>query len=337
MNVYDQAERFAIKRLYSPGFLRWLLVGLDEDLVFSRWLDTQLAPFPGEPERRPDCVAEFVSRSGKQPPWVCLVEPQGQPQADFLARLLQYLMMLHQELRHGPYGQDRYLMMAGIVNLCEGPLQHELSWLPPGQPPRKRRRTKKPAVPVRVPGVGLTAGVWVRNVYTEPADATLDGIAAGRLHRCLLPWVSVMAGGDRKEIGQRWIEVASDEPDLQLRASFGGLALVLAEKRGRDELWKRILKEWNVTESQIVKEWQKEARKEGREEGGREAMRLSLVRVLRAQFKESLPANVLQVVEQETDLKKLTRWLDIALASATPSAFLASIGRADGNGSSTGG
>src|SRR5262245_33205345 len=104
MGDYDQAERYAIKRIDPPGFLRWLLVGLDADLVFVRWLETQLAPFPGEPNRRPDCVAGFVSHSGTQAPWACLVEPQGQEQADFLVRVVQYLMVLHTELRTGPAG-----------------------------------------------------------------------------------------------------------------------------------------------------------------------------------------------------------------------------------------
>src|SRR5436309_98277 len=79
--------------------------------------------------------AELVSRSGTQPPWACLVEPQGQWEGSFLTRLLQYLLLLHDELRHGPHGQDRYLMMAGIVNVCEQPLQSALKWLPPGAPP----------------------------------------------------------------------------------------------------------------------------------------------------------------------------------------------------------
>ena len=50
MADFDQAERYAIKRLEPKGFLGWLLVGLDDDLVFTRWLETQLAPFPGEPD-----------------------------------------------------------------------------------------------------------------------------------------------------------------------------------------------------------------------------------------------------------------------------------------------
>ena len=97
MADFDQAERFAIKRLNPAGFLGWLLEGLDDDLGFSRWLETQLAPFPGQPDRRCDCVAEFVSASGTQPPWICLVEPQGQYHPRFVTRLIQYMLGLHDE------------------------------------------------------------------------------------------------------------------------------------------------------------------------------------------------------------------------------------------------
>src|SRR5947209_243485 len=98
MARYDEAERYAIKRLNPRGFLLWLLAGLDPDLVFKRWLETQVAPLPGEPPLRSDCVAEFVSASGSQPPWACLVEAQGQPQAYFSVRVLSYLTVLHEEL-----------------------------------------------------------------------------------------------------------------------------------------------------------------------------------------------------------------------------------------------
>lgn len=94
--------------------------------MFTRWLETQLAPFPGEPDRRPDCVAEFVSASGTQPPWACLVEPQ----ADFLARVVQYLTLLHLELRTGWRDRDRYQMMAGILNVSGARLQSVIDWRP---------------------------------------------------------------------------------------------------------------------------------------------------------------------------------------------------------------
>jgi hypothetical protein len=60
----DQTARYALK--VSPAeAIRWLLPGLDADLGFTRWLDTETVAFPGEPGRRCDTVAELVSRSGR--------------------------------------------------------------------------------------------------------------------------------------------------------------------------------------------------------------------------------------------------------------------------------
>src|SRR5262249_60118656 len=125
--------RAAIKGWGRAGFLQGLRGGWAAPRPFPRWREARWAPSPGGRARRCDCVAELVSKWGSQPPWVCLVEPQGQGQPSFLVRVLQYLLGLHDELRHGPHGQDRYLMTAGIVNVCDEPLQSELPWVPPGQ------------------------------------------------------------------------------------------------------------------------------------------------------------------------------------------------------------
>ena len=87
MGVYDQAARYA-SNLDPPGFLPWLLGGLDPDLVFRRWLDTQTIPFPGDPDRRCDTVAELVSASGTQPPWAVVNELQTQPDPDLLGNVV---------------------------------------------------------------------------------------------------------------------------------------------------------------------------------------------------------------------------------------------------------
>lgn len=63
MAEFDQAARFAVK-IDPAGFLHWLLPGLDPDLLFTRWLETQTIPFPGQPDRRCDTVAELTHQSG---------------------------------------------------------------------------------------------------------------------------------------------------------------------------------------------------------------------------------------------------------------------------------
>ena len=47
-NPFDQASRYTAK-LDPPAFLRWLVPGLADTVVFRGWLDTRTLPFPGEP------------------------------------------------------------------------------------------------------------------------------------------------------------------------------------------------------------------------------------------------------------------------------------------------
>src|SRR3954454_2141764 len=59
LGIYDQTARYTAK-MDPPGLLRWLLPGVDPNLVFTRWLDTQTIPFPGGPDLRCDTVAELT-------------------------------------------------------------------------------------------------------------------------------------------------------------------------------------------------------------------------------------------------------------------------------------
>ena len=60
VNVFDQAARFSVQS--DPlGFLRWLIPGLDQALRFHGWLDTRTLPFPGDPDRTCDTVAELAA------------------------------------------------------------------------------------------------------------------------------------------------------------------------------------------------------------------------------------------------------------------------------------
>ena len=79
MADYDDAERHAIQEVEPADQLKWLLEDVDEDLMLFDWLQTQVSPPPGVPQLRCDCVAGLRSRSGKQPPWACLIECRANP------------------------------------------------------------------------------------------------------------------------------------------------------------------------------------------------------------------------------------------------------------------
>ena len=131
-NIYDQAGRFAVK-LAPAGLLRWRLPRLDADLIFARWLETQNIPFPGEPDRRCDTVAEMVSVSGQQPPWAFVIELQTEPEPSMQERELEYVLGVRRQLRHGPHGRDKYLVGGLLFNLT-GPAQSgRLDMVPPGE------------------------------------------------------------------------------------------------------------------------------------------------------------------------------------------------------------
>src|SRR5262245_20909241 len=66
MNHLDTTARYGLK--VSPAeTLAWLVPELDPDLEYSRWLDTEMIAFPGEPQRRCDTVAELLSQSHTLP------------------------------------------------------------------------------------------------------------------------------------------------------------------------------------------------------------------------------------------------------------------------------
>jgi hypothetical protein len=290
-NVYDKGARYGVKRLNPPGQLAWVVNGLDPDLGFTSWLETQTAPFPGEPDRRCDTLACLESRSGSQLPWACLLEPQGQDDPDFLLRVLQYLLALARELRHGPHGQDRFRMMAGIINLTERRMAEALDWRPPG-----------------ASGKGVFADLWVKDVYFESAEATLADIQDERLDRSVLIWVPAMLGAERAEIIGWWRTLAEAEKQDRLRADYAGLALVMAEKRGRKDLWTEGLEGFNVEKSIIVESW--------KAEGELRRARADIKDVLEKKFCVTLPAEVQTAISQQADPAILSQWL-ISAALAT--------------------
>jgi hypothetical protein len=70
LGVYDQAGRYLIKRQPS-AFFTWRAPSLWRTWKFVRWQDTRTLPFPGEPDRVCDTVAEF--ENPKDSKRLCLV------------------------------------------------------------------------------------------------------------------------------------------------------------------------------------------------------------------------------------------------------------------------
>jgi hypothetical protein len=210
MADYDDAERHAIHEVEPRDQLRWLLEEVDEDLVFSGWLQTQVAPPPGVPQLRCDCVAGLQSASDSQAPWACLIEIQGQPLPGMAVWMMIYLGLLHNVLRYD--GRDPLQMMGVILNLSEGQLSHTVHWpvplkkqtppTPPAAPDTGQPASATSPLPLATPDIGQSASAtspaqapgvscafFIKNVRQESAEKTLKRIDLGELGLCILVWV----------------------------------------------------------------------------------------------------------------------------------------------------
>ena len=175
MNVFDQAARYCV-RADPLGFLRWLIRGLDPALKFHGWLDTRTVPFPGEPDRTCDTVADLAANAEAILRWALVTEFQTEPGTDMLDRLLEYVIRIRRALRFGPSRRAKFQVVAALVNLT-GPAQPD---------------TLEMALPgLAFPGLHFSAAV--RTLRDEDAAVTLDQIARGgpgRHRACLLGWIS---------------------------------------------------------------------------------------------------------------------------------------------------
>ncbi len=291
MGQFDQAARYTAK-LDPPAFLRWLPPGFDPALTFRGWLDTRTLPFPSEPDRTCDTVAELLDAAYLGRLWALIMEFQSEPDPEILERLLEYMIRLRREVRHGPDRRGRDETAAVLLNLT-GPAQTDVldMTLPGAAEVRMRFRPR------------------VRTLRDDDAAGTLREIEAGSVGRCVLPWIPLMQGGGDAGTIEEWKSVAEVEPETRLRAVYGSLALVFAELAGRKDAWRQSLEGWNMRESMVISGWQAEARRD------------DLLRVLQARFLVPIPEEVSAAVEAQDDLNELSRWLVLAATAESLDAF----------------
>jgi len=233
-NIYDQVSRYTAK-LDPTGFLAWLLGKPSDELTFKRWLDTRRVTFPGEPDRTSDTVAFLTNPAEHGVPWIVAIEFQIKPDPLMFGRLGKYIFGLWEEVWPDEERGSRFEIGGAVVNLTgNGTASRRMRW--PG--------TKLETV---LQGPEL-------NLEYESADELLAHIESGERPRTLLPWVPLMASTD-DAIVDRWVRLALAEPNPRLRAEYGSLAKVFAEKSPRKEQWHEQLEEWNVEESPTVNEW----------------------------------------------------------------------------------
>lgn len=108
---------------------------------------------------------------------------------------------------------------------------------------------------------------------------------------------------------EEWKRLARQEPDSRLRADYAGLASVFGELTRHAENWHQALKDWNMSESQVVLEWQLTR------------ARADLLRVLQLRFVKEVPADLKVAIERMTDPDVISRWFAAAVTAPSLDAF----------------
>jgi hypothetical protein len=296
-NPFDQGARYAAK-LDPPGFLAWLLPGTEATLTFQGRLDTRSIPFPGDPDRICDTVAALSESTNHAAWWAMPIEFQTRPDAQLFGRMLEYLGRLWLELPPQGRKADRFQVAAAVVNLTGiGNSSRDMV--------------------LADTGARTCLNVVECNLRDEGAADTLAGMAAGRIARCVLPFLPLMRSGADAVIIRQWTEIAQGDPDARRRADYAGLALVFADLTDCRHIWQRLLEGWNVEQSMQVLEWQEQAEKRGLARGRAEA----LLRILRKRLPSRVPADVEEAIRATSDLNQLDHWIDAAAGASTLTEF----------------
>ncbi len=296
MGVFDQHARLACK-LDGVGFHAWLLSrrGNGVPLRFDHWGDARrLAVVPGL-ERVDDLVAVLHSTDQSAQQVHFITEVEVEPRRHQLKRLGIYALLLSIEVSSAAQPEDEPPVGVCLLNLTG-----------------KRKPNK---VTLTVPGSlsEFLSQPYLVNLEEEDAGRTLDEIQAGRIARCILVWIPLMAGGGDPERIDQWKAVAAAEPDPELRAIYAWYALVFAELTRSLVNWQQALKGWEMKESQLVNE----VKREGALEGQLKAQRTDLLKVIRVRLANPVPEPIRLAVEGTNDPETLSRWFDLALTKSS--------------------
>jgi hypothetical protein len=109
----------------------------------------------------------------------------------------------------------------------------------------------------------------------------------------------------RSFVIEEWKRQALTETEEEKRRSHGGLALVFAEKAGCLSASQTVLEGWNVERSQVLLK--------SEERGELKTNRALLLELLKLKFNQEVPADMVQLVEAETNLTTLHTWFQEAV------------------------
>jgi hypothetical protein len=306
MNDFDQAARYQVKN-NAAAHLAWLFPNAMRRMQFARWLDSQSAPRPGEPDRRCDTIAELTDRAGTSPPRAVVVELFTAADAEALDRTTEYLGRFRRELRHGPHDRDKYPFLAAMIFLTGACSEKALEADLPDEE-----------------DVETTVRPRVLELAGQDGVAFLDAIGNNRLPAGLLAWGPLLRGGQTPEFVRHWLDLSAGLGDMERRIA-GSLALTFSDLTDSRPIWEQGLKELNMNESSYLHDIRTVSRNEGRNEGRVESHRENLLRVLRSRFRDKVSGLALARVEEQADPAILSKWIDLALAESSWESFVAAL------------
>lgn len=198
MGAFDQTARRSAKIRPEP-FLDWIVPGFRKEYQFLDWHDTQTVPFPSEPDRICDTVAELREVSEPHAHVLFDIEFQTENDPDILERVGECALRLRRERRWGEDRTGKYDVGSVVVNLTG--------------PPQIDTLDMSRAV------LGGGHRLWARviTVREEDAQTTLTRIEQGELDLCILPWIPLMRGADESDIIEQWRELAEREEEDRFR------------------------------------------------------------------------------------------------------------------------
>jgi hypothetical protein len=300
--TFDEAARYLLTKA-TEWLLVWLLRLEPGHVRFEGWMDSVLT-LPGTKERICDAIARLSELRRGGFPIAALVEVETRPDPNMLGRLMIAGGICHVTEKPTPLPGDRYGLAAIVINLT---------------------------------GKGNSGGEtilgtarWIiqpQEWDLESLDAAvmLEDIAAGQTPREMLPFVPLMKNSGDPGIIQRWLEIAGQETDPEIRGDLT-LAVVFANAVGCQEQWRKALEGFAVMESSVVNEWKAEARREGE----RKAMVEAVIQVLETR-RGSVPEEVKAAIRKSKDAAELERWLRLAVLAESLEQFRTEAGLSSRN------
>jgi hypothetical protein len=292
MGDFDQAARFAAQAAPEAVVPR-VLAQRGVALGFRDWLDTRTLPLPGGSERIANLVAALEDPADGLA--LLVFEFQSQHDPDKLDVTLEEVGILRCRARHGTDRQGKYRVLTALVYLVGRCPDAVLDMTLPG-------------------GFGTRHAPLVWNLSEDNAPATLEAVARGELSWGMLFWVALMAEGQQPAVIARWREVVVGAvPDRRVRGNLASISLVFAELAGCRPEWMRGLEGFEMTESQVVKEWVSKGEAKGRLENQRK----NLLELLEGKFPGAVPNEVVQLIQQQDSFELLSHWFKAAVHADT--------------------